>query len=300
MLKVDKIYKSFDEKQVLEDLTFEVKEGSILGIIGPNGCGKTTLLKCICDVYTADKGTILFNDKPVSDINVKKDFLYITDEMNVQDKYTLEELKNYYAIFYDLNEEVFEKMCKEFELNPKTKIGKYSKGMKKQAMMTIALAISPKVILLDEIFDGLDSVMKLKVKRLLSKTMFDNGTIIVLSSHNLKEIEEICDQFLMMEKTKILHSGDLNEQLSQLHKFQLAFNEEIDLAIFDDLKPVSINAEGKLITIVLEGNEEELYDKLNALHPAFIQHTYVNLEEFFLIEMNKKGYGDLYDKETDC
>ena len=264
MIEIKDVMKSFENKNVLNHLNVTISSGSIFGLIGPNGAGKSTLLYLLNGISKCDEGSILFDGK------------------------------DFYLTFYpQFNLETYQHYVDLFRLPQNKPLKDYSKGMKRQAMFALALAIAPKYLLLDEAFDGLDPVMRLAFKKAINQMIDENMTVII-SSHNLRELEDICDSFGILENGQMTTSGDLYEIKENIHKIQLAFKEELNKEEFSHLDVLSFHKQSRVINMVVKGDINEIKDYLRMFNPIMLEVLPVNLEEIFIYEMERKGYG-IYD-----
>ena len=290
MLKIKGIYKSYGSFEVLKNCNLEVNESSIFGLVGINGAGKSTLLRAIAGIYDVDAGQILFNDYDVSrDEKIRKDILLIADENEFDKHATIESLKLFFKNFYDFDEVAYEKYLKMFGLDTKKPIISFSKGMQRQAMLLFALAIRPKLLLLDEAFDGLDPLVRLNFKKALAELIEDNEITVIISSHNLKELEDICDSFGILENGFIKTSGDLSASKDLVNKYQIVYEDNKDETFFKDFDLLYFNKIGRVITAVIRGDKSEVYQKLEATKPMMIDVLAVNFEELFIYEVESRG-----------
>lgn len=283
MMELHQINKCLGKKHVLKDVTLSIPDGIIYGLIGPNGAGKSTLLRIIAGVYRADCGSVLLDGEDVFDhADKKKQLLFLSDEPFQFFHATLKEMKDFYASWYDLDEALYQTYRKEFNLDESVPLKQFSKGMKRQAFMIIALAIAPRYLLLDESFDGLDPMMRRTFKKAISERIEQKQMTVVLSSHDIKEMQEICDAFAMLEEGTIVTSGNLLDTLSQVHRIQLAFDRPIDSAWFDGLDLISVKIISKVVNLYVHGNEQSLLEYLSKLHPRMMEFLPVSLEELFI------------------
>ena len=222
MIEIKDVMKSFENKNVLNHLNVTISSGSIFGLIGPNGAGKSTLLYLLNGISKCDEGSILFDGKEVyENPDVKKDILFISDDPYYFHFATIDEMKDFYLTFYpQFNLETYQHYVDLFRLPQNKPLKDYSKGMKRQAMFALALAIAPKYLLLDEAFDGLDPVMRLAFKKAINQMIDENMTVII-SSHNLRELEDICDSFGILENGCMTTSGDLYDIKIMFIKYKL-------------------------------------------------------------------------------
>ncbi len=290
MLKIEHLYKSFGEKEVLKDLNLEVNEGSIFGLVGINGAGKSTLLRLISGVYQSDSGTIRFNDADTyEDEKIRNEISFVSDSQYYPIGCTVESLKLLYESIYDFDEESYQKYLQLFELQPKMSVNNLSKGMKRRVSLLFALSTHPKLLLLDEAYDGLEPLARLRFKKALTEMIEDEQVSVVISSHNLKELEDICDSFGILEDGRIISYGDLLESKELINKYQIAFKEEKTKEDFKDFDLLHYEQEGRVFKLVIRGKEEEITEKLNAMEPVLIDVLQVNFEELFIYELESRG-----------
>ncbi len=285
MLKIDGLSKSFSDKDVLKELSLNINEGSIFGLVGINGSGKSTLLRCIAGIYECDKGSVLFNDENTYlNENIRKDIFFVNDDPYYPMASNIKALKEFYSSYYQIDEQAYRKYLELFHLDENKTINSFSKGMKRQTLLLFALAIKPKLLLLDEAFDGLDPIVRFNLKKSLYDFIEENNSIIIISSHNLKELEDICDSYGILENGRISTYGDLLESKANINKYQLAFKEEIDESLFNQFDILYQSKEGSVYSLVIKGDKDEICEKLNALNPIILDTLQVNFEELFIYE----------------
>lgn len=291
MLKVEAVSKKLGNKTVLENCSLTVQNGTVMGLIGPNGAGKSTLLRCICDVYQCDQGSITLDGETIHENEyLKQNILYLSDDPYYMYNATIKDMKEFYQIFYpQFDEKLYEKYLKIFKLDENKVMNNFSKGMKRQAFILMALAISPKLLLLDESFDGLDPMMRLLFKRAIGECIEKKDISIIISSHNLRELEDICDAFAILEDAHIETSGMIDDTKEAIHKIQIAFREEKNKEAFESLDIMHYAKTGRIITLVVKGDLEEIKQQIQSLHPLMMDILPVNLEEIFIYEMERKG-----------
>ena len=290
MLKISHLYKSFKDKEVLKDLNLEVQEGSIFGLVGINGAGKSTLLRLIAGVYRADGGTITLNDQDTYvDASVRGRIAFVSDEQYYPLGSTIDSLKLLYASMYDFDEEAYRKYLDMFELDPKMSVPNLSKGMKRRVSLLFALSIRPDLILLDEAYDGLEPLARLRFKKALTDLIEDEHVSVIISSHNLKELEDICDTYGILEDGRIISYGDLLQSKERINKYQAAFREELPEDAFKDLDVLHCEKQGRVYNLVIRGPQEEVTEALNRLNPVILDVLQVNFEELFIYELESRG-----------
>ena len=285
MLEIKNVTKAFKDKSVLDDVSLNIDHGSIFGLVGVNGAGKSTLLRSIAGIYSLDDGLVLFEGLDTHiDVEIRKRIFLVSDDPYYPYGSSIKSLKMFYKSFYDFDEEVYQKYLNLFKLSETDNISNFSKGMKRQALLLIALACKPDLLLLDEAFDGLDPIVRVHIKNALSDLIEDNNSLIIISSHNLKELEDICDSYGILENGHIETYGDLLESKANINKYQLAFKEEVDIEMFKGFDVLYKNMEGRIVTLVIKGNREDVSKKLEALNPLILDVLNVNCEELFIYE----------------
>ncbi len=293
MLKIRSLTKKYKDKVVLMDMNLDIKNGSVFGLIGPNGSGKSTLLRIMAGISKPDVGCVCINEEKVYDNpDIKKDILLISDDPFYFFNASLKDMKDFYRLWYpNLDESIYEKFRSVFSLDENKPLKNFSKGMKRQSFIVLALAISPKYLFLDEAFDGLDPVMRLTFKRAISKLIEEKEMTVVISSHNLRELEDICDTYGILEDNKIYTSGYIDDAKEKIHKIQLAFPSEKTKDDFKELDILSIHIQSRVVNLVVKGDIEKIKNYLQTMDPLMMEILKVNLEEIFVYEMEKKGYG---------
>lgn len=293
MLNIRCVSKKLGNKKVLDQVNLQIQDGSIFGLVGPNGAGKSTLLRILAGVIREDAGVVTWDNEPIFDNPaVKKDILFISDEPYYFYNASISDMKQFYQLWYpSFDEDEYAHYLKLFHLDEKMPLAQFSKGMKRQAFIIFALAIAPKLLLLDEVFDGLDPMMRLMFQRALAKSVEEKKMTVLISSHNIRELEDICDSFGILDDHCITTSGDIESVRENVHAIQLAFKEEVDPSLFDHLDVLSIRVESKFAKLVVKGNVEKIINYLRSLDPVILEVQNINLEEAFLYEMEKKGYG---------
>jgi len=291
MIEIKSLSHSLGKKKILDGIDLTLNDGSVMGLVGINGAGKTTLLRLISGVYTADAGEILIDSIPNVEESARKDLFFLPDDPYYTTYTTGKNLFDMYSVFYPKMElEVFERYMREFALDEKKPIRNFSKGMRRQLYIALALSVKPKYLLLDEAFDGLDPLARLAFKNAINSLVEENGTSVIISSHSLRELEDFCDCYALIDKMTVASSGDIAERVERFCKFQLAFVDEISDTAFDGLPIASIEQSGRFFRIVCEGRADEIRPSLDALHPAVIEQMNMDFEEMFIHEVEKRGY----------
>lgn len=290
MIEIKNVSKRLGDKDILKNLNLNIKNGSIFGLVGINGAGKSTLLRCISDVYKLDEGEILINGENIRDnFKLKKELLFISDDCYCPLNATLNSLKEFYKVYYNFSEEKFAYYLKFFKLPLNKNINNFSKGMKRQVFILMALSIRPKILLLDETFDGLDPLIRLRFKRALYEMIENGESTIIISSHNLKELEDICDSFGILDNKNIKTSGDLQSQKEKINKYQIVFNEEKNKEDFKDFNVIKFDKNSRVINMIIRGEKEDILLKLNEMEPLLVEIVPINFEELFISELESEN-----------
>ena len=291
MLKANDLVKRFGDTIALDGLNTEIGRGCIYGLVGPNGSGKSTLMRLMCGVYRPDGGSITLEGEPVfENIAAKDRILYLSDDLYFPPKSTVEELAAFYRGLYSgFSTETYQKLCGCFPLEVKKSLSTFSKGQRRQAALLAALCCHADYLLLDEAFDGLDPVIRLMVKKLLAEEIAERGATVVISSHNLRELEDLCDQIGLLSAGRLLFEKDIDVLKLGFCRVQAAYDHPVDweapgLSILDKKE------RGKLVSLLVRGTAEETLAVLEAQRPLFAEALPMTLEEVFIGEMEAVGY----------
>ncbi|KAF0227218.1 MAG: ABC transporter ATP-binding protein [Erysipelotrichaceae bacterium] len=295
MIALKNIKKSFDNKLVLENIDWEIPKGSIYGLVGPNGAGKSTLLRLMSGVLSPDAGQITLEGEIVYDNpSAKQKIMFVPDDPFFLTQSTLKEMKKFYQIFYaSFNETMYQKLLGHFKLNENEKINDYSKGMKRQASVILALSCDPEVLLLDEAFDGLDPVMRLMFKRLITDELMNRQITVVISSHNLRELEDICDSIALLDQHTISIQDEVENIRSNYHKLQIGYTKEQGADIFKEIAPLHLEQRGHVYLMIAKGDISSIRALIESTQPVLLEEIPITMEEVFVYEMEAKGYGQL-------
>ncbi len=285
MIQVKELYKSFDAFKALRGLNISVPKGAVYGLVGPNGAGKSTLIRHLAGIYRQDAGEVLIDGQPVfENPEVKKRIAYIPDDVFYFAQSNVRELARFYQGMYpNFDRERFERLREVFGLDDKKPIRKLSKGMQKQAAFWVALSQMPEVVILDEPVDGLDPVMRRQVWSLLMSDVAERGTTVLVSSHNLRELEDVCDYVGIMDKGRMLIERELVDLQQNIVKIQIAYPEGKGLP--EGLNIIHSSSTGRLQQLILRGSSEELEAALSASEPLFMDFLPLSLEEIFIYEL---------------
>ena len=292
MIEVKDVVKTFDGFRALDGVTMTVPRGAVYGLGGPNGAGKSTLIRHLTGIYRPDSGTIDIDGQPVyENPAVKARIAYIPDDVFYFPQATIPDMMRYYrGIYPKFDAERYQKLGEVFQLDPKRQIRRLSKGMQKQAAFWLAMCLRPDVLVLDEPVDGLDPVMRRQVWNLVLADVAENGTTVLISSHNLRELEDVCDHVGVMSRGKLLLEHSLSELQDYTVKLQLAFEGTELPALPQEIKVLHPAQTGRVHTLICRGSAEELEQQLAALHPIFIDAVPLSLEEIFIYDLGGEDY----------
>ncbi len=293
MIEIKNLSKDFDGFKAVNDITATIENGQVFGLVGTNGAGKSTLLRMIAGVLKPEEGQILVDGVEVyENADVKSDIFYISDEQFFFPNATVEDMRKFYSgIYENFDNEKFDSLMSKFDLGINRKISTFSKGMKKQLSVILGVSASTKYLLCDETFDGLDPVMRQAVKKLFIAELEDRSMTPIIASHNLRELEDICDHVGLLHKGGILFSKDLDEMKMGIHRVQAVFKTEDDLTRFTDGRDVmNDEVRGSLHTLTIRGEREELVAALDKAGTVFSEILPLSLEEIFISETEVVGY----------
>ena len=289
MIEIRNVSYSYGEKNVLNNVDLILKEGSVMGLVGINGAGKTTLLRLVSGVYTPGEGQVLVDGVSNADPSTREKIFFLPDDPYFTSHTTGKSLFEMYKVFYPaIDKGVFERQMEIFKLDEKKPIRNFSKGMRRQLFVALALAVKPKYLLLDEAFDGLDPLARLEFKKAVNDAVEENGMAVIISSHSLRELEDFCDSYALIDKTTVSSSGDIAERVNSFCKFQLAFAEEKGEEIFRNLPVVAVERSGRFFRVVLSGDAEKMYSELEGLSPLIVEQMNMDFEEMFIHEVERR------------
>lgn len=292
MIKVTNASKHFGDFTALNKMNAEIAEGSIYGLIGSNGAGKSTFLRLITGIYQAEGGSVEIDGEPVwNNPKAKKKFLYVPDELFFLPGANMNRMAKMYKDYYpDFDEERYKLLTERFGLDPKANISTFSKGMKRQAATILALACKPQYLFFDETFDGLDPVMRKLVKDEIMEDVKERKITVVITSHSLRELEDVCNQLTLLHKGGVIFESDVVNLKTSLFKIQVAFNEEYDESKFEGIDVINFSKKGRVSNFIVRGNREEVTAKIEAMNPLLVDVLHLSLEEVFVYEMEALGY----------
>lgn len=292
MIKITNLNKSFGEKKVLEDLNCTIKTGSIYGLIGANGAGKSTLLRIIMGIFQKNSGSIEIDGKEISDSEeFKQKLVYVPDDLYFFKNYSIDDMIIFYSKLYkNFDKEFASQTFDKLKLNRKQRIQTFSKGMKRQTALVCAIATNADYMFFDETFDGIDPVIRNFMKKIIAEQMEKKETTIIMTSHNLRELEDICDNLGLLHKGGILFESDIDSLKTNMFKIQISLKKDFSGEDFQNLNVLSFKKTGSVATVILKG-EREGYEKiLREMNPVILDFLPLTLEEIFIYEMEVLGY----------
>ena len=292
MIEATNLTKKFDDILAVDHINAQIREGSVFGLIGTNGAGKSTFLRMAAGVLKPDEGSITIDGMDVyENETAKRKFFYISDDQYFFGNATPEDMMNYYRIVYpEFDEKRFDSLLKSFGLQKNRKINTFSKGMKKQVSVICGVCSGTDYLFCDETFDGLDPVVRQTVKSLFAADMEDRNLTPIIASHNLRELEDICDHVGLLHKGGILLSKDLDDMKLNIHKIQCVLQPGMEPEDLVSLEVLSTECRGRLLTLTVRGTREEIEAKLGACDPVFFECIPLTLEEIFISETEVAGY----------
>ncbi|MBR0198699.1 MAG: ABC transporter ATP-binding protein [Oscillospiraceae bacterium] len=290
MIEGRALIKSFDGFHALDGLTLTAPRGSVYGLVGPNGAGKSTFIRHLAGIYRQDAGELLVDGEPVyENPGVKEKIAYIPDDIFFYTQASIRDMARFAASLYPrFDRERYEKLSALFGLDEKMPMRKLSKGQQKQAAFQIAMAQRPELLVLDEPVDGLDPVMRRQIWSVLLSDVEQYGTTVLVSSHNLRELEDVCDHVGIMNRGRMMIERSLSDLQENLVKLQLAYPDGGGLP--EGLEIVHESATGRLRQLILRGKAEELTEKIAATRPLFLDLVPLSLEEIFIYELGGADY----------
>ena len=292
MIEIRNVVKEFDGFRALDGLNMTVPDGAVYGLVGPNGAGKSTIIRHLTGIYRQDSGDVLVDGEQVfENPAVKNRIAYIPDDIFYFSNARIGEMASFYrSIYPQFDSGRFKKLGEVFDLDPKRQMRKLSKGMQKQSAFWLALCCMPDILVLDEPVDGLDPVMRRQVWSLILQDVAERGTTVLVSSHNLRELEDVCDHVGVMSRGKLLLEHSLSELQDYTVKLQLAFEGAELPELPQEIKVLHHAQTGRVHTLICRGSAEELEQQLAALHPIFIDAVPLSLEEIFIYELGGEDY----------
>jgi ABC-2 type transport system ATP-binding protein len=292
MIEMKNVTKKFDRSKAVENVNLSIQKGSIYGLIGSNGAGKTTLIKLLSGIYRQDEGNVMIDNQSVYESTaIKQKIFYVPDQPHFFSHYTTKQMARFYKSLYpNWSEERFGKLAELFEVDRNKKIQTFSKGWQRQIAFILALAANPEILILDEPMDGLDPVVRKKVKNLLIHDVAEREMTILISSHNLREIEDICDHIGIIHRGSILMEKDLDEMKTGIHKVQLAYKDGVPDLLLNNLQLLHMEKRGSIMLGIVRGSEAAITKQIRKTNPVIFDMLPLTLEEIFIYEMGDRGY----------
>ena len=292
MIEIKGVSKRYDKEDVLQNLNCTIKENCIYGLVGANGSGKSTLLRLINGILIPDKGSIkIGKEKTFDNEKIKQNMVFIPDDLYFYPSYTLLDMAKFYqAMYKKFDMEYLKKLANHLHLATNQKLSSFSKGMKRQCALILALATRSKYMFFDETFDGIDPVIRNFFKKAMAKQMEEDKTTIIMTSHNLRELEDICDNLGLLYNGGILFESDIDSIKTNMFKVQISLKENFDKEDFKDLEVLSFKKVGSIATLIIKDEKRESRDILEKMNPIILDYLPLTLEEVFIYEMEALGY----------
>ena len=292
MIKAQGIVKAFGDFRALDNFELNVEKGSIYGLIGPNGAGKTTIINHLTGVYLPDEGTVTIDGEPVwENSDLKQRVLCINDDWYYYSGFTVKEMASFYASIYkNFNHARYKLLGEMLKIEENRQIRRLSKGMKKQVAFRIVLSCMPDVLILDEPLDGLDPVMRKQIMNVIISDVAERGMTVLVSSHNLRELEDICDHVGIIHNGKMVIEKPLCDLKGNIQKLQLVFEGGFPEALKNDIEILHTSKVGSVYTIIAKGASDKVTQAVKAYHPMIFDKVSLTLEEVFIYELGGLGY----------
>ena len=292
MIEVKNVVKTFDGFAALNDATISVPTGAVYGLVGPNGAGKSTIIRHLTGIFRQDSGTVRLGGEDVwENAALKAKIAAIPDDWYYFNSAGIGDMMRFYKGFYpNFSTERYEKLREVFELDEKRPIRRFSKGMQKQAAFWLALSAMPDYLILDEPVDGLDPVMRRQVWSLMMGDVAERGTTVLVSSHNLRELEDVCDHVGILNKGKVLLERSLSDLQDNTVKIQAAYAAAEEPALPPELEVLHRSAVGRVYTYIIRGKREDILHRMQALSPLLLEAIPLTLEEIFIYELGGADY----------
>lgn len=290
MIEINNVSFEIDDKKILNKVNLKINKGKIFGIIGPNGVGKTTLLRCLTGIYKPTYGNVTYEGEDVYDNpKVKGDIGYVADENIMPANFRVSEILNYYKYSYDnFDRNRFDELNEIFKIPLNRFVFQLSKGMKMRLSIMLAFSIHAKYLVLDEPTSGLDAILKNKLLKIFADEVVENNTTIIISSHHLGELERICDDVAILDDGVVSYENSVENMKNKIKKIQVAFKEDINEEKMKFKGVSKINKIGRVFTIITEEYNEDFLKELNKYNPLFIEEIDLSLEDIFIYKVDKE------------
>lgn len=292
MIKAENLVKKFDDFVALDNVNCEIPRGCIYGMVGSNGAGKSTFLRVLAGIYRKDGGSITIDGEDIyENPSVKSKIVFVPDELYLFGGSNIMRMKQLYKRIYpNFDESRFTMLLDTFKLPKNKAINTFSKGMKRQAATILALSAKPEFLLFDETFDGLDPVMRNFVKSLICNDVVERNVTAIITSHSLRELEDTCDQLVLLHKGGVVLESDVQNLKTSLFKVQIAFSSDFDISLFEEIEIREYNKNGSVANLIVNGDRDEVISRLTALNPVLLDVLPLTLEEVFTHRMQAMGY----------
>lgn len=292
MIRAAGITKKFGSFTALDEVTCNILDGCVYGLVGSNGAGKSTFLRVLAGIYKPDEGVAYFDDEPVyENPSVKEQISFVADELYFLTGANMKKMALMYKRLYDnFDMDRFNELTKIFGLDPDKNIANFSKGMRRQASIILTLSTRAKYMFFDETFDGLDPVMRNLVKKLICDDVAEKGSTVIITSHSLRELEDICDHLALLHKGGLVLDSDVLEMKTTQFKVQVAFEEKFNESKFWDMNITRYRQEGSVANMIVNGDREEMIKRFRDMNPIILDILPLTLEEVFTYEMEALGY----------
>lgn len=292
MIQTNNLTKTFDKFTAVDNISCNIPDGCIYGMVGSNGAGKSTFLRLITGVYKPDNGTILFDGEPIYDNpQTKSRISYVPDDLFFLQNSNIHKMAEFYKNIYpNFDKERCSYLTEAFKLDAKKSINMFSKGMRRQAAIILVLSSKPDYMFFDETFDGLDPVMRNLVKGLICQDVLERKATAIITSHSLRELEDICDQLALLHHGGLVLENDVSDLKTSQFKVQVAYGYDYDESLFNNISYSHFKKTGSVTTMLVKGDKDETIRSLNALKPILLDVLPLTLEEVFTFEMDSLGY----------
>lgn len=304
MIKTEGITKKFGDLVALDNINCTIPSGCVYGLVGSNGAGKSTFLRVLSGVYKADSGTLLLDDEPIYDNPIaKENIVFVSDDMYFLSGANLKRMASLYSAMYkDFDKEKFFRFTGELGLDSRKNLNSFSKGMKRQVAVLLAICSNTEYMFFDETFDGLDPIMRNFVRKIILSEILDRGTTAIITSHSLRELENVCDKLAVLHRGGLLFEDDVDNLKTKLFKVQIAFDYDYDESLFHGLDILNFEKKGSVSNFIVRGEREKAEKILKEKEPILFDILHLSLEEVFTYEMSALGYAfddilEVYDNE---
>ncbi len=290
MIRIENLTHKFGNQTVLKDINLTFEEGKIYGLIGINGAGKSTLMRLLSSVYKPTMGKILIDEEEVdSNSKIKESVFFLPDDPYYSFNATPQSLSKMYKVFYPkFDNDLFQKYLQKFNIDMNGKVHHFSKGMRRRVFLTLAIACQVKYLLLDEAFDGLDPLARIEFNHFLLEAFEHHTMTVLISSHSLKELEEIIDSYVVLDKQVVLAEGQVMETFEHYAKYQLAYTMPISEEQFEKFHPTELKIVGKIVQIVVV-RDEKIVEELQATNPVMMEELDVDFNDYFRSVVKEGG-----------